>query len=150
MIKIKPHHYIDIIKLYGSGIDNFIPDKDYNHDFYKIANLLILNKETKISLTINDDDICKPCKYINSSGICTDSVKHLKFIESKDEWNKILDKRIIELMNFSTDKLYSSNEFCKILYENKEKIYEIWKEENDDLKEKRYILFSVGALKYLE
>ena len=36
-ILIKPHHFIDIIKLYGSGIDRFVPDEKMGHDFYKVA-----------------------------------------------------------------------------------------------------------------
>lgn len=27
MIIIKPHHFMDIIKLYGSGIEVFVPDE---------------------------------------------------------------------------------------------------------------------------
>lgn len=30
---IKPHHFMDIIKLYGGGIQVFVPDTDYGHDF---------------------------------------------------------------------------------------------------------------------
>ena len=40
-ILIKPHHFIDIIKLYGSGIDRFVPDEKMGHDFYKVANEII-------------------------------------------------------------------------------------------------------------
>ena len=36
VIVIKPHHLLDIFKLYGKGIENFIPDKNYNHNFYLI------------------------------------------------------------------------------------------------------------------
>lgn len=28
---IKPHHFMDIIKLYGGGIQVFVPDTDYGH-----------------------------------------------------------------------------------------------------------------------
>ena len=42
-ILIKPHHFIDIIKLYGSGIDRFVPDEKMGHDFYKVANEIIEN-----------------------------------------------------------------------------------------------------------
>ena len=37
-IIIKPHHFIDIIKLYGAGIERFVPDEPMGHDFYKVAN----------------------------------------------------------------------------------------------------------------
>ena len=40
-ILIKPHHFVDIIKLYGSGIEVFVPDEKMGHDFYKVANEII-------------------------------------------------------------------------------------------------------------
>lgn len=43
-ILIKPHHFIDIIKLYGSGIDRFVPDEKMGHDFYFIRLLMKLLK----------------------------------------------------------------------------------------------------------
>ena len=48
-ILIKPHHFIDIIKLYGSGIDRFVPDEKMGHDFYKVANEIIDNPSVKIN-----------------------------------------------------------------------------------------------------
>ena len=51
-IIIKPHHFIDIIKLYGSGIEKFVPDERMGHDFYKIANEIIDNPT--VTLKVND------------------------------------------------------------------------------------------------
>lgn len=31
---IKPHHLLDIFKLYGRGVETFVPDDKYKHDFY--------------------------------------------------------------------------------------------------------------------
>ena len=42
-ITIKPHHFMDIIKLYGTGIERFVPDQKRGHDFYRIANLIVQN-----------------------------------------------------------------------------------------------------------
>ena len=40
-ITIKPHHFLDIIKLYGNGLEKFVPDKNYGHDFYKVGNIIL-------------------------------------------------------------------------------------------------------------
>lgn len=40
---IKPHHFMDIFKLYGTGIEEFVPDQKMGHDFYAIANAIIKN-----------------------------------------------------------------------------------------------------------
>ena len=59
-ILIKPHHFIDIIKLYGSGIDRFVPDEKMGHDFYKVANEIIENPSI-------DQDYLNFMNYIRSS-----------------------------------------------------------------------------------
>lgn len=51
-ILIKPHHFIDIIKLYGSGIDRFVPDEKMGHDFYKVANEIIDNPSVGLKSSI--------------------------------------------------------------------------------------------------
>ena len=42
---------MDIIKLYGGGIQVFVPDTDYGHDFYRAANGIIENRQQQIKVT---------------------------------------------------------------------------------------------------
>ncbi|GKU24399.1 DUF1284 domain-containing protein [Clostridium folliculivorans] len=149
MIKIKPHHFMDIIKLYGFGIEKFIPDRKYNHNFYLIANEILKDKNVKIEITIGKDDICMPCKYIKND-ICQDFITHIQYIKSKDEWNKIIDKRILEYAELQVNQILSAYELCNKLYLIKEKINDIWKEECEENNFKRYTNFCLGAQKYLE
>lgn len=51
-ILIKPHHFMDIIKLYGTGIHNFVPDEKMGHDFYKVANMIIHNPDVPLRLLL--------------------------------------------------------------------------------------------------
>ena len=71
---IKPHHFMDIIKLYGGGIQVFVPDTDYGHDFYRAANEIIGNHRIQIKVTSGADDICGPCRFLGSDKTCTESV----------------------------------------------------------------------------
>lgn len=64
-ILIKSHYFIDIIKLYSSGIEWFVSDEKTNHDFYKVANEVIDNPTVSLKLTIYGDDICISCKKIS-------------------------------------------------------------------------------------
>lgn len=41
-ILIKPHHFIDIIKLYGSGIDRFVPDEKWDMIFIRLLMKLLI------------------------------------------------------------------------------------------------------------
>lgn len=149
MVKIKPHHFLDIIKLYGKGIERFVPDEKYNHNFYSVANEIINNHEVLIKITVGKDDICSPCKYIGMGDICIDKIEHIDGINSKDEWNKILDNRIIEYTKCIENSKIPAYKYCEILYSIKEQIFNIWKEEPDSAKNYRYNLFCIGAKKYL-
>ena len=51
-ITIKPHHFMDIIKLYGSGLEVFVPDEKIGHDFYKLD----INKLSNITLNYGDEE----------------------------------------------------------------------------------------------
>ena len=145
-ITIKPHHFMDIIKLYGSGIEHFIPDEKMHHDFYKVANEIINDPNTSLNLTIHGDDICKPCiKYHHE---CIDPLNHIPGFNTKNEYNQTLDQRIIELYDLK-DKQYSAIELCTLFYNHKDYIYKVWTEEDDSITEKRYKLFSLGAKKFL-
>ena len=92
-ILIKPHHFIDIIKLYGSGIDRFVPDEKMGHDFYKVANEIIDNPSVDLKLTIDGDDICKPCKKYHEQ--CIDPLTHIQYIFEvwDEEDNEVTQKR---------------------------------------------------------
>lgn len=45
--------------------------------------------------------------------------------------------------------VYTAEEFCQLLYENRELIYDIWKEDDKEKTKERFRLFSAGAEKYL-
>ena len=147
-ITIKPHHFLDIIKLYGSGIDKFVPDEKMGHDFYKIGNEILQNKKIKLNLTIDKDDICTPCKYCKD-GICSDELTIIKGYNLKDTYNKDIDKRLIKYYQLDLKKEYTALELCDIYLSQKENIFKVWKEEDDEKTNKRYDLFVKGAKKYL-
>lgn len=149
MIIIKPHHFMDIIKLYGSGIDVFVPDEKMQHDFFKIANEIIKNPQVKLSLTIDADDICQPCvQCIN--GICDDELPKTLGNIKKDDYNKRLDQRLIDYLHLNLKEQYTALSLCRIMYEKKDIIFKVWLEEDDKITQRRFELFQLGAKKYLK
>lgn len=146
-ILIKPHHFIDIIKLYGSGIEMFVPDEKMGHDFYKIANEIISHPTVILKLTIYGDDICKPCKKYQNK--CTDDLTHIAGYTRKNDYNMTLDKRIIDLYSLE-DKPYTALQLCSIIFGNKEQIFKVWIEEENSVTNKRYEFFVKGANKFLK
>lgn len=146
-ITIKPHHFIDILKLYGSGLTLFVPDEAMGHDFYRIGNLILERPELPLRLTIEGDDICKPCRFYKNR--CMDSVSHISGFTEKDTYNRLLDTRIITLFELSAPT-YTAAELCEILFRNSALIFDVWQEENEETTKTRHRLFSDGAKRYLE
>lgn len=147
IILIKPHHFMDVIKLYGSGIDNFVPDLKMKHDFYRVANLIIKNPNIKLRLTVEGDDICYPCvRYCHT---CRDKIKNIPHITSKNIYNQLLDQRIIKLFQLNNDT-YTALELCQIYYIHHDLIFQVWKEETNQITQKRHDLFVKGAEKYIQ
>lgn len=146
VILIKPHHFIDIIKLYGSGIEMFVPDKTMGHDFYRVANEIIANPTVHLSLTTLGDDICKLCKRYNEK--CIDYLTHIPGYTSKDVYNMTLDKRIIDLYHLE-DKYCTALQLCSLIFENKEQIFRVWLEKENKITKKWNELFVDGARKFL-
>lgn len=150
MIIIKPHHFIDIIKLYGAGVECFVPDEAFNHAFYKVANQIINDFNTELMLTIEGDDICKPCNRYNGKK-CTDPlINVIKDFEKKDDYNKVLDTRIIQQLKLDNNKTYTVKELVSILDQDKKIIFNVWKEENDILTNRRNNLFRIGVDKIIK
>ncbi len=147
-IVIKPHHFMDIIKLYGKGIEVFLPDENMGHDFYTVANQIIKDKNTILQLTIHGDDICKPCKSYKDH--CIDPLTSIPGFTTKNEYNKTLDERMVTLFQLSINKTYTAKELCTIYLKNHDLIFQIWKEEDHSITLKRHDWFVGGATKYLQ
>lgn len=149
IITIKPHHYVDIIKLYGSGLTRFVPDEEYHHDFYRIGNEIVSDPNIQLQFTLKCDDICSTCKCKNEQGLCEDSVFHLPGYTSKECYNKMLDERLIQLLCLKMDRTYTSKEYCELLYAHKEVIFDVWTVEERSITKHRYELFCKGCERYL-
>lgn len=151
VIRIKPHHFMDIIKLHGAGISCFVPDKAYGHDFYRIGNRILGTHDLRLQMTVDGDAICIPCRHYvaGGKGLCADTIAHIEGCTSKDEWNKVLDRRIIRAAGLETEKIYTAGALCRRLYEIRDAIFEIWREDDQEQTTQRYQLFSQGAERYL-
>ncbi len=145
---IKPHHFMDIIKLYGAGIEVFVPDAAYGHDFYRAANLIVGDRGTELSLTVHADDICGPCRFLEQ-GLCGDSIGHIVGITSKDQYNKMLDTRILEALGMAEGEVCTAGELCGKMAALDGLVERVWAGEADEARERRKALFGAGALKYL-
>lgn len=148
IMKIKPHHFMDIIKLHGAGLMHFVPDEKMGHDFYQVGNEVLKNPQLELCLTIEADDICKPCK-VCQDGVCIDSLSGIADFTKKDLYNKELDRRIINLHQLDEAHSYTAQQLCKIFLSNDSFIFEVWQEEQEEATSRRHELFVKGAKQYL-
>lgn len=147
VITIKPHHFMDIIKLYGKGIEVFVPDEKMGHDFYKVANQIISDKKAVLRLTTDGDDICRPCKAYQTQ--CTDPLSTIPGFTSKNTYNKALDERMAALFGLDLKKTYTAEELCTLYADRHDLIFDVWKEEDDAVTKARHDWFVNSAEKYL-
>lgn len=116
------------------------------HDFYRVVNIIINKLGVNVRLTVDGDDICKPFKKYSKE--CTDSISYIPGFTSKTDYNRALDQRMIEFYNLDKET-YTAEELCSVYYRNRKYIYDVWKEEDMEITERRYELFTKGAMKYL-
>ena len=149
-IVIKPHHLLDIFKLYGKGIENFIPDKNYNHNFYLIGNAVIRNEVNKIRFTYSYDDICKPCYYLKNS-VCSNYFSANGVDINKNKFNEKLDIRLMKLLNLKFDEIYEFKDIIELF--NSEVSLKLinlaWYSSNQDDNKIRYELTKKGIENFL-
>ncbi len=148
---IKPHHFLDIIKLYGAGVAHFTPDLRYGHDFYRAANKILENPNVLIALTTGADDICYPCRF-NKNGHCVDSMPEGSQVLSKDEWNRTIDARLLNALSLNEIDETEAIAFAAIAQEKltSRVISEVWRERPRDETGKRIASLQKGLRKYLE
>jgi len=145
---VKPHHFLDIIKLYGSGLDSFVPAPDFGHDFYRVGNVILENPEVIIQLTIVGDDICIPCKYFDGEKCIGNSNNNPQY-QKKEDWNRLIDSRLFEKLNLKEDDEITALDLVILAKEKiKEKdILEVWKEK---IIPQRAVFLQEGMGKYLK
>ncbi len=146
LIKLKPHHLLDILKLYGKGIDVFVPDSNFGHDFYRIANLIVQGNVSEIIFTQYEDDICLPCKY-NLHHECVDNVKNTQ--ESKQMHNIKIDTSLMKNLNIEEKEKFKFIDVITLLNTKLDytTIMEAWKHADKEEIDFRYTYIMKGLKK---
>ena len=150
IIKIKPHHFIDIITSFSADRVILRPHY-YYHNVHSISKIILENRNTLLEIDLGADDICKPCIH-NINGICDDILdisNRPKVPPFKRKWNLILDRRWCKRLKIDQGTIISVLEFCKILKETTNNLLEIYKENKRENTIEREINLKKGLKKYL-
>ena len=151
VIRIKPHHFIDIITKYGAGTLPLIPHP-YGHAVHSAAKKIIGNRDLLLEIDIGADDICSPCMH-NIDGRCSDTIDtsyRPEAPQSKHEWNLLIDRRWCKRLGIGRGDRLSAVQFCIKLREMSRNITDIYREIPAPLTAERSLNLRKGIDSFLD
>ena len=133
IIRIKPHHFVDIITTLGRGEMTFEPHP-HGHAVHIVSASLLDAPDAMLEMELGADDICQPCKH-NIDGICDDEID-TKFRpdapSSKRLYNLSIDQRWCERLSLAQGNRITAREFCLLLRKRAQDISDIYRENPAD------------------
>ena len=127
-IRIKPHHFIDILTGLGRG-QEFAPHP-LGHAVHTVAARILAERDVMLEMELGADAICAPCVK-NVDGICIDTIDtsyRPAAPVSKREWNLRIDRRWCERLGLEAGERLTARAFCKRLRERAGEIADIYRE----------------------
>ena len=150
LIRIKPHHFVDIITSFGGGQRTFEPSP-HGHAVHTVSERILSDRAVTLELVLGMDDICAPCRN-NQGGVCVDTIDisyRPLAPSSKGAWNERIDLRWFERLGLKEGDQLTSSEFCRIVRERFGDIYEIYREIPRDMTAERERKLMKGISFYL-
>ena len=144
MLKLRPHHILDIVRNIGNERPIF--PHEYGHLLHVITEKLISDINTKCMLVIENDDICGPCKMLTSDQNCIDLLRQIEQPVSKQKYNDDLDKRVIDFLNLRPNIVLTIREYLVLVKNNMNDLVDICTHPKED-KENRKIGLIKGMIK---
>lgn len=150
MIRIKPHHFVDIITSFSAEDLTFKPSP-YGHAVHTVSEQVLQDRDILLEMELEADDICAPCKH-NINGLCDDTIDtsfRPEATSSKREWNLLIDNRWCERLKLQQGDRLVAREFCELLRDNTDDITEIYREIPVERTAKRFRNLKTGIKRFL-
>lgn len=129
MIRIKPHHVVDILVALGTGRRSFEPHP-YGHAVHTVSERIVADPDILLEMELGADDICRPCVH-HVQGLC-DDVIDTSFRplapSSKRDWNLLLDRRWCERLGLAQGDRLTARRFARLANERAGDITDIYRE----------------------
>ena len=113
MLKLRPHHILDIIRDIGNGSD--IRPHEYGHLLHAVTESLIYDIDQECQLVVENDDICGPCIHLDENNQCDDILDQTDEKLLKQEYNDKLDRKILSYLEISPMSVINISEFLKMV-----------------------------------
>jgi hypothetical protein len=116
MLKLRPHHLLDIVTDYGHGRE-FQPHP-YGHAVHLVANAVLADLELEVQFVVGADDICRPCKHHQPDGQCDDVVGGVSPPLSKQKYNDAQDRKLLACFGFPEGTVMTARQYFQIVNRN--------------------------------
>ena len=150
VIRIKPHHFVDIITSFGDGKVELAPHP-YGHALHTVTARILHNPDVLLEMELGADDICAPCKH-NIAGRCDDTIDtsyRPTAPSSKREWNLLIDQRWCARLKIKQGDRLTARQFCERLRQLAGDITDIYREIPADKTADRARKLRAGITKFL-
>ena len=150
-VRIKPHHFVDIITSLGAGKISFAPS-EYGHALHIVTKKILNDRDIALEMELGADDICQPCKH-NIDGVCDDSIDtsyRPQAPSSKGEWNLLIDRRWCERLQITQGDRMTARELCQRLRDLAGDITDIYREIPADRTAQRASNLQQGIQRFLD
>ena len=151
VVRIKPHHFVDILTYYGAGQATFAPHP-LGHAQHTVAAQLHADHDVLLAIELGADDICAPCAR-NHDGVCVDTIDTSYRPEAptlKREWNLLIDRRWCERIDVHPGDRMTARALAQRIRERAGDITGIYREIPADGTAERMHKLSRGISNYLE
>lgn len=127
-IRIKPHHFVDVVTSFGKGQRTFEPCS-YGHAVHTVSEKILADPDVLLEMDLGADDICRPCIH-NIDGLCDDTLnsENPKIPSLKREWNLTIDERWSERLSLAQGDRLTAREFCRLVRDRAGDITDIYRE----------------------
>jgi len=118
VIRIKPHHFVDLISHAGEPGASFAPHP-YGHAVHEVAEKILADPHVLLCMELGADDICAPCVH-NRDGRCDDTIDtswRPDAPRSKREWNLRIDRRWCDVLGLAQGDRLTALALCRRLRE---------------------------------
>jgi len=129
-LRIKPHHFVDIVADYGAGEVATEPH-EYGHGVHLATARILGEQDLRLRVELGADDICRPCKH-NVDGKCGDTIDisfRPRAPRSKGEYNLLIDQRWCGLLRIKQGDEMTARELARLLGQVGEELGVIYQEE---------------------
>ena len=113
IMKLRPHHILDIISNYGHNVE--LKPHPYGHAVHRVAEAILSDMEIMVEFIVGADEICQPCKHLTSDGLCDDVLHQLDPPISKQEYNDALDRRLFDYLGFEPGRTIAIRQYLEIV-----------------------------------